>query len=331
MSHAQQITQELKKVESKIHEWEDKLEELHEDRNKLERELRRNERGLVNVKEELHELRLLKESLIAKRAMERGSAGIEDRDVDELSGGMKQGSPTSPAQESPPSMTSPLTPLASAHPQASPAATSSGGIARTSPYELRNPTSTAASSAGIPQAPAGIPQPPAPIVMNTGPSSGIQVGATVQWIANGILYDAEELRFMPEEYMHPSRYPTQCTLCFSGTNQMLWEYEACHLLATCFNRWPPRNCGVIALVCLRKASKESPEGECISGGGFIRLANRDLARAYMKYVNGITCRNRTIALNYAQEFQLHSGTRDVSKLGSQRFFRQVWECPQTAK
>ena len=93
MSYAQQIAQELKKVESKIHEWEDKLEELHEDRNKLERELRRNDRGIVNVKEELQELRMLKESLVAKRAQQRSSVGIEDRDIDELGAGMKLGSP----------------------------------------------------------------------------------------------------------------------------------------------------------------------------------------------------------------------------------------------
>ena len=153
----------------------------------------------------------------------------------------------------------------------------------------------------------------------------------MQWLSNGILYDAEELRFMPEEYQHPSRYPTQCSLYFSGMNQMLWEHEAFHLLATCFNRWPPRNCGVVGLVCLRKANKESPEGDCISGGGFIRLPNRQLARAYMRYASGITCRNRVIALNYTQEFHLHEGLRDVTKLGSQRFFRQVWETPQSAK
>ena len=102
MSYAEQVTQEFKNVESKIHEWEDKLEELHDDRNKPERELRRNDRGIVNIKEELQGLRLIKESLIAKRASQKSSAGIEDRDVDALGRhepgvGMKQGSPTSPA------------------------------------------------------------------------------------------------------------------------------------------------------------------------------------------------------------------------------------------
>ena len=71
MSYAQQIAQELKKVESKIHEWEDKLEEFHDDRNNLERELRRNDRGIVNIKDELHGLHLLKESLVAKRAAQK--------------------------------------------------------------------------------------------------------------------------------------------------------------------------------------------------------------------------------------------------------------------
>ena len=131
--------------------------------------------------------------------------------------------------------------------------------------------------------------------------------------------------------MDPSRYPTQCTLCFSGMNQILWEHEACHLLATCFNRWPPRNCGTIALRCLRKTGGGSPEGDGISGGGFIRLANRDLAKAYLKHVNGISCRNRTISLSLAQEFHIPGSYRDASKLGSRRFFRQAWECPRHAK
>ena len=114
-------------------------------------------------------------------------------------------------------------------------------------------------------------------------------------------------------------------------NRNIWEYEAFHLLATCFGRWPARNCGVVGLQCLRKADQESPEGKCISGGGFIRLANRELARAYLRYSNGITCRNRVIAVNYTQEFHLQESSRDPTKLGAQRFFRQVWETPQSAK
>ena len=69
MSYMDQITQELKtKVEGQIQGWEDRLEEMHDSRNKLERALMNNERGMYTVKEELQELRLLKEYLIAKRA-----------------------------------------------------------------------------------------------------------------------------------------------------------------------------------------------------------------------------------------------------------------------
>ena len=88
---------------------------------------------------------------------------------------------------------------------------------------------------------------------------------------------------------------------------------------------------MVGLQCLREADEESPEGKCISGGGFIRLANRELARAYLRYSNGITCRNRAIAVNFTQEYKLQESNRNPNKLGAQRFFTQVWETPQSAK
>ena len=139
------------------------------------------------------------------------------------------------------------------------------------------------------------PRMPRPIVVNPGgmpttAASGIQVGAQVQWEYDGVKYYAEELRFMPMHYRFIQEYMTMCSFYISGLDQRMKEYPAVEVLGTCNGWWPPRNCGVLAMHILRKASYASPEGPCISGGGFIRFANRELAQAFMRRTNGISYR-----------------------------------------
>ena len=153
------------------------------------------------------------------------------------------------------------------------------------------------------------------------------MGAQIQWEYQGVAYYSEELKFMPMHYRFIQECALGCTFYISGLDQRMKEFQAVEVVATCMGRWPPRNCGVLALQILRKASWESPEGPRISGGAFIPLANKELANAFMHYMSGITHRGRTLAVQPAQEFALRPRTKNVNLLGVQRFLRDVWNCP----
>ena len=84
---------------------------------------------------------------------------------------------------------------------------------------------------------------------------------------------------------------------------------------------------MVAMQILRKMSEESPLGSCLTGGAFIRPANRELAQAFMTRMNGLSHRGLVIRVQQCQEFPLRDTSADVNLLGTQRFFRDVWKCP----
>ena len=115
------------------------------------------------------------------------------------------------------------------------------------------------------------------------------------WECDGVKYYADELKYMPAHYRFVNEYKTGCTLYVSGLDQRLEEVQAVEGLATCMGRWPARNCGVVGIEFLRKATDESPgRGHVFLGGSLMRLANRQLAQAFVWIMNGVTLRNRTI-------------------------------------
>ena len=284
----------IQELDTKIQEGEESLEEMLHARNKIEKDLRRNSRELAAKNEELVDLRNMKESLMLKKGKLWKEYEKEefDRNIDSVE-----------REASPPRNPS------------------------TSHRDPQVPKTSLSASA--PSVPGGMPH---VVVENPGglialASTGIQVGAQVRWEYNGVKYYAEELRFMPTQYRYIQGYVTMTSFYISGLDQRMKEYQAVEVLATCDGWWPPRNCGVLALQVLRKASEESPEGSCIAVGGFIRLANRELAQAFMMRTHGLSHRNRTIAVQPCQEFALRDKTRNVNLLGTQRFFRGVWNSP----
>ena len=147
------------------------------------------------------------------------------------------------------------------------------------------------------------------------------------WECDGVKYYADELKYMPVHYRYVNEYKTGCTLYVSGLDQRLKEFQAVEALATCMGRWPVRNCGVLAVQILRKGSLGLQGGSGISGGAFVRLANKELVNAYMYHMNGITFRSRTLMVQLAQEFELRPRTRNPGMVGQQRYVIDVWSCP----
>ena len=301
------VISQIQELESKIRIEEESLEAILDEKNRIEKEIRRNSRDLAAKNEELLDLRNMRESLMLKkgkflRECEKEKESSRNNDSVERD--------TSPPRNVSTSRVDPSVPKTSLAASAS-SAPPGGGIAGPPtgiPYVVvENPNGTVASA-----------------------SSGIQVGSQVRWEYNGIKYYAGELRHMPMNYRLVHEYETMTSMFVTGLNHQMKESEAVTLLATCDGRWPPRSCGVLALQILRRASDESPEGTCINGGAFIRLANRCLAQAFLARMNGVEHRHRVINVQPCQEFQLRSRTRDPSLLGTQRFLRDVWNCPVEA-
>ena len=348
----EEVNGELKKLNRKIREWQDSIEELHDGRSKLEREIRRNEREVVEKNEELMEMNELRAFFLKKRGQLKSQETIEEAEIrqqaaaaaiagitsiDEVSRDAPEKrqhlSPTSPVEESIEELPRPSLPsIETATPVRNDRSRSTTPseitYTRPAPYLRERNVPRAAAP------PAGIPAPPSPAAVSAGippPTARTQVVGPLMWECDGLKYYAEELKHMPVMYKFVNEYAAGCTFYVSGLDQRTKEFQAVELLATCMGRWPPRNCGVLALHILRKADWEAIEGTCIQGGAFIRVANHELANAFVYHMNGVTYKGRTLMVQSAQEFALMPSTKNPNLLGQRRYMKGVWNCPVEAQ